>query len=147
MNKRRIVTILLVLCIGFIAGCGSKKNEVTIRGTVKVAGKPVDAGIIQFLPVNKDTFEGGGNITNGTFEATVPYGEMVVKFRGVEYVKKDADGNPLGGEIIKNESGATVNYKDPPSKKLVPDKYWNNSDVRVTVEDAKQPFDFDLDAN
>lgn len=130
----------------FLIGCGSNRKEVAITGTVKVEGKPVDGGTIQFIPVNKDSFEGGGIIKNGTFKATVPYGEMLVKFRGVEYVEKDADGNPLGGKIITDAEGVPVNVVDPPAKRLIPDRYWFNSDVKVTVKTGKEPFDFDLKA-
>ncbi|MCL2623624.1 MAG: hypothetical protein FWD31_08170 [Planctomycetaceae bacterium] len=141
-NTLIVFGILLV----FVAGCTNKKKEVTIQGTVTVEGKTVDGGTIQFIPVSQDGFEGGGLISQGKFTAIVPYGEMLVKFRGIEYEQKDADGNPLGGQIVKDDQGRAVNVIDPPAKRLIPDRYWTNSDVKVTVESAKQKFVFDLKA-
>lgn len=146
LMDKKLISYILVVFLFFFVGCGSKKQEVSITGTVKVNGKPVDGGTIQFVPVNKDTFEGGGLITNGTFKATVPYGEMLVKFRGIEYLEKDADGKPLGGNVVTNEQGGVVSVSNPPSKRIIPDRYWFNSDVHVTVKTGKEPFDFDLDA-
>ncbi|MCL2120098.1 MAG: hypothetical protein FWH27_16900 [Planctomycetaceae bacterium] len=144
MKTKALMLVLLFLV--FATGCsGKKKKEVTIQGTVTVAGKAVDAGLIQFIPVNQDGFEGGGLIRNGKFTATVPYGEMRVRFQGNEYEKKDAEGNPLGGEV-KTDANGMVTVIDPPSRRIIPDRYWKDSDVRVTVENAKQKFDFDLDA-
>ena len=143
--KTKALMCFLVLFI-FVAGCQKKKKEVTIEGTVTVEGKAVDAGLIQFIPVSQDGFEGGGLIQDGKFTATVPYGEMRVRFQGNEYEKKDADGKPLGGQIVTDDEGRPVNVIDPPSKRLIPERYWKDSDVRVTVESAKQKFDFNLDA-
>ena len=139
------IAIVVLLFLAVVAGCQNKKKEVTIEGTVTVAGKAVDAGLIQFIPVKQDGFEGGGLIKNGKFKATVPYGEMKVRFHGSEYEKKDADGNPLGGEV-KTDASGMVTIIDPPTRKLIPQRYWENSDVKITVENAKQKFDFDLDA-
>ena len=130
----------------FAGGCTrSQKKEITIEGTVTVEGKVVDGGMIQFIPVNQSGFEGGGLISNGKFKATVPYGEVRVRFTGTEYLQKDADGNPLGGRTEKDASGM-VTIVDPPAKRIIPERYWTNSDVIVTVESAKQEFNFDLKA-
>lgn len=143
--KTNVYLGLLIFLVVFI-GCTSKKKEVTITGTVTVEGKTVDGGTIQFIPANQGGFEGGGLISKGKFTATVPYGEMLVKFRGIEYEKKDSEGNPLGGREVKDDQGRTVNFIDPPARRLIPDRYWTDSDVKVTVESAKQKFDFDLKA-
>jgi len=138
--------ILFLAFFVLVVGCTSQKKEVTIEGTVTVEGKTVDGGMIQFIPANQGGFEGGGLISKGKFTATVPYGEMLVRFRGVEYEQKDADGNPLGGQIVQDEQGRAVNVIDPPAKRLIPDRYWTNSDVKVTVKSAKDSFNFDLKA-
>ena len=143
-GKTVVLTFLGILLAA--SGCTSQKKEVTIQGTVTVEGKTVDGGTIQFVPVNQDGFEGGGLISKGKFTATVPYGEMLVKFRGVEYEQKDADGNPLGGQILTDDQGRPVNVVDPPARRLIPDRCRIDSDVKVTVKSAKQKFDFDLDA-
>ena len=143
--KKNVPIVFLVLLV-VATGCTSKKKEVTIEGTVTVEGKTVDGGTIQFIPVSQDGFEGGGIIKNGRFKATVPYGEMRVRFRGIEYEQKDAEGNPLGGQVITDDQGRPVNAVDPPARRLIPDRYWTDSDVRVTVEGTKKEYHFDLDA-
>ena len=143
----RIDHLLVFLVVAVVTGCsGNQRKEVTIEGTVTVEGKIVDGGTIQFVPVNQEgSFEGGGMILKGKFTATVPYGEMLVRFRGVEYEQKDADGNPLGGSSGVDASGMAF-VIEPPARRLIPDRYWFDSDVTVTVESAKQQFNFDLKA-
>ncbi|MDR3108909.1 MAG: hypothetical protein LBU65_04365 [Planctomycetaceae bacterium] len=144
MLKYRLLIIFVLTLVFANAGCGNKKKDVTITGTVTVAGKTVDRGMIQFIPVNQNSFEGGGLITNGKFIATVPYGELNVRFRGTEYLQKDAQGNPLGGKSERDEaSGQTVETM-PPVKQIIPDKYWFESDVNVTIKTGKETFDFNL---
>jgi hypothetical protein len=145
MQKKKLLPLFVALVFAVaLTGCAKKRNEITITGTVSVAGKPVDGGMIQFLPVNKDSFEGGGIIDKGKFTATVPFGELYVRFRGNEYLKKDADGNPLGGKDEVDKDGMRT-YTPPPSKQMIPDRYWFNSEVKVTVTTGKEPFDFNLE--
>jgi len=143
MKTNTLIFFLTFLVLA--AGCTRKKNEVTIGGTVTVEGKMVDGGTIQFIPINQDGFEGGGLISKGKFTATVPYGEMLVRFRGIEYEQKDADGNPLGGRTTEDAHGM-VTVIDPPVRRIIPDRYWTASDVSVTVSSAKDTFDFNLKA-
>jgi hypothetical protein len=145
MQKKTLLPLFaaLMLVVALI-GCTKKREEVTIIGTVSVAGKPVDGGMIQFLPVNKNSFEGGGIIEKGKFTATVPYGEFYVRFRGNEYLQKDADGNPLGGKDEVDKDGMRT-YTPPPSKQMIPDRYWFDSDVKVTVKTGNELFDFNLE--
>ncbi|MDR3197135.1 MAG: hypothetical protein LBU34_04630 [Planctomycetaceae bacterium] len=144
MQKKILLFLFLPAILAVVlTGCAEKRQEVTITGTVSVAGKPVDGGMIQFLPADKNSFEGGGIIDKGKFIATVPYGDLYVRFRGNEYLQKDADGNPLGGkdEIVNGMR----TYTPPPSKQIIPDRYWFNSEVKVTVKTGKEPFDFNLE--
>jgi hypothetical protein len=144
MKKILLLFLITTLVIAFI-GCAKKRKEVTITGTVSVDGKLVDGGMIQFIPVNKDSFEGGGLIDKGKFTAIVPYGELNVRFRGNEYLQKDADGNPLGGKNEVDKDGMT-NYIPPPSKQIIPDRYWFDSDVKITIKTGKEPLDFNLES-
>jgi hypothetical protein len=146
MPKKILLLLFITLILAVVlTGCAKKRQEVTITGTVSVAGKPVDGGMIQFLPVDKNSFEGGGIIDKGKFTATVPYGELYVRFRGNEYLQKDADGNPLGGKDEVDKNGMRT-YTPPPSKQMIPDRYWFDSEVKVTVKTGKEPFDFNLES-
>ncbi|MDR1491397.1 MAG: hypothetical protein LBT05_01555 [Planctomycetaceae bacterium] len=145
MKKNAILICSLLLFTILPTGCAKKRTEVTITGTVTVAGKPVDSGMIQFIPVNQDSFEGGGIIANGKFTATVPYGELHVRFRGNEYLKKDAQGNPLGGKDETDKDGMR-SYTPPPTRQMIPDKYWFGNEATTTVITGKEEFNFDLEA-
>ncbi|MDR1959692.1 MAG: hypothetical protein LBQ54_11735 [Planctomycetaceae bacterium] len=145
MKRRALLGVFVLFAAVILSGCAEKRKEVTITGTVSVAGKPVDGGMIQFIPVSQDSFEGGGIIDKGKFTATVPYGELSVRFRGNEYLQKDANGNPLGGKDETGPDGMRT-YTPPPSRQMIPDRYWFNSEVKVTVQTGKEPFDFNLEA-
>jgi hypothetical protein len=145
MQKKTLLTLFVSLMFAAVLiGCAKKRQEITITGTVSVEGKPVDGGIIQFLPTDNNSFEGGGIIDKGKFTAIIPYGDFYVRFRGNEYLKKDADGNPLGekDEVV----GGVRTYTPPPSRQMIPDRYWFNSEVKITVKTGKEPFDFNLES-
>jgi hypothetical protein len=146
MTSKNFIGICLLLAfVCDLTGCTPKRSEVTITGAVSVAGKPVDSGMIQFIPVAQDSFEGGGIIKDGKFTATVPFGELYVRFRGNEYLKKDAQGNPLGGKDEVDKDGMR-SYTPPPSKQMIPDRYWFGNEVTTTVKTGKEEFKFELEA-
>jgi hypothetical protein len=71
-SARRTAVALALLCT---LGCGggSRSNKVTVTGTVTYDGKPVEAGMIQFV-LNEAGIQGGDNATtsiiNGKFSCS-----------------------------------------------------------------------------
>jgi hypothetical protein len=111
-------------------GCFRSTGEVIFKGVVTVDGEPVDMGVIEFEPVNRDTAGGGGVIDKGSYTAKVMPGEKIVRIRANkilrEYTTED------GTHIVDQQQ-------------LVPeDKSWNNSELRETLTKKTKVLNYDL---
>ncbi|MGL6195736.1 MAG: hypothetical protein ACRC2T_13050, partial [Thermoguttaceae bacterium] len=66
-DMRLSIFCLLAISVFCFVGCGSKKKEVQVSGKITYNGTPIDTGVIQFEPTDKNGFEGGGNIEDGKY--------------------------------------------------------------------------------
>ena len=134
------VTVVLYL-IGTMAGCGpAAGGRQEISGTIKLGGKALDNGTIDFTPLAEDgrTRE-GATIIDGKYRIERVHGLAPGKYRVVitagdgrtPAATPDAAPGPTGANIV--------------SKDRVPPEFNANSKVEVEVT-TKGPnvFDFDI---
>lgn len=140
-------TFALLLCLGFLAGCGEDvpTEEVPplqpVSGTVTVDGEPVQGVAITFVPTT-----GTGNGAYGATDASgkydlqyrtgepgIPAGEYMALFTKVV--------QPDGSPIPEGQTAADVNAVD-----MIPDRYrqMDGADRRVTVPQGGTTFDYDI---
>jgi hypothetical protein len=85
LSARRTAIALTLLC-ALGCGGGGRSNKISVTGTVTYDGKPVEAGMIQFV-LNEANIKGGDNATativNGKFScSTVTPGKNSVVVTG-----------------------------------------------------------------
>jgi len=126
-----VLSFVLVIASG---GCGQRDPHVSVSGLVTVNGEPIEEGMIQFVPVDGRTAEGGGRIQDGRFDAKVPPGEKIVRIQGTKVT---------GKRLAEGTSGkkTEVNIKTPVTSQK---EHWDESTLRVTVKQKNDPFDFKL---
>lgn len=125
----------LLIAIGVSYGCSASKKESYVSGKITFNGIPIDTGVIQFIPIAGDNFEGGGRIEAGKYKAIVPFGTSKVNIQGGIYtgeaeVSSDREAPMTGG------GGIPVNP--------IPIHFWNKSEITVDVKKNKEQHDFHL---
>jgi hypothetical protein len=128
---RKIFMCFFCLMISLASACSqSSDGEVRFRGKVTVDGNPVEAGIIEFEAVKRDTSGGGGAIQNGAYTARVMPGEKIVRIKAYKNIREYTDSE--GNLLFEQES-------------LVPEsKSWSNSELRETISNKTKELNFDL---
>jgi hypothetical protein len=111
MRRRCFLSVWVAAPAMILAGCGSgapyvegSQEEATVKGTVKVRGKPLAGGEVHFNPSNSKRQVGGRDApiaTDGTFTVKTLLGQNIVtvtppKTRtkaqyGLEYEEKTVD--------------------------------------------------------
>lgn len=132
---------LFALLATVIVGCGSgDRQRVAVHGKVTVAGRPVEAGSIAFVPV-----EGNTGLTAG---ATIEHGEYCLP----------AQRGPMPGmnrvDIYgTRKTGRKVPYQAIPnllvdeSVDVVPPLYRTHSPLRRDIQSNQGELNFRLEAN
>jgi hypothetical protein len=133
MNVRWQYSLLLLVLAGF-AGCSNGPRRAAVSGSVLVDGKPLERGVINFLPAQGSQGPGAGTgITDGTFELDATHGAIVgpcrVEIRGFRKTgRKIAPmGTPMDEEI-----------------QVVPPEFNDQSTLIREVKDGDNTIDFDL---
>jgi hypothetical protein len=115
------------------AGCDSGPKAATVTGQVKVGGKPVDAGMIAFIPADGQTYQ-ADIAPDGTYRVdNVPLGDAVVLVHRPPH--------PAADKVMKE-----TNAPPPPPPSPIPEKYGDlaKSDLRYTVKAGDNKYDPDL---
>ena len=75
MRARQISGLVALLCA---LGCANDARRAAVSGTVLVDGKPLERGVINFLPVEGTQGPGaGGAITHGKFALDQQQGPII----------------------------------------------------------------------
>lgn len=132
---------LCILAMGLlgIEGC-QKSDRLSIAGNVSLDGRPLEAGIIDFLPSQKTNSPTAGcEIKGGAFSIGSERGVMPGTFR-VEISAL----RPSGGHYIDSITKRPVEKLE----ETVPARYNTNSRLQVTIEaGTNNHFDFPLESN
>src|SRR6478609_5200191 len=95
--------ILLCLAVVSMAGCMGGDGAAEVVGEVSLDGKPIDDGVIHFVPINGQSRTASTFIRSGHFQMRVPLGQHRVEISSVQARParpgQDAD-STTGGEIV-----------------------------------------------
>lgn len=128
--------LLLVLVVAAVVGCSNGPRRAAVGGTVSVGGRPLERGIINFLPVEGSRGPGaGGPITNGEYSLEDAKGAVVgscrVEIRG--FRKTGRKIAPLGTPIDEEIQVVPVEFND-------------KSTLIRDIKDGDNEVNFDLPA-
>ena len=140
-QARRIRFRVMILTAVFAAtGCAAPADSLpreTISGTVKLDGKPLISGLIQFQPTSPgEATAGGAGITDGKYAITRAEGLVPGKYQVIITSVAASTATP----------GAMPGDSPPPTKELIPTKYNTKTNLSAAVtKEGPNTFDFNLD--
>ena len=121
-----------------IGGCGDSLNRAEISGKVTLDDKPVESGIVTFLPKNtKNAVVVGAKITDGKYSLKKKEGPVV----GTYSVKVTAVQKT--GKIVEDQQIAGFTYEE--YAETIPKPYSGmESPLTAEVKPGKNSADFDI---
>jgi len=129
---------LFLLVAGLLAGgCDDAGGLQAVSGTVTLKGKPVEMGMIEFIPVGGISAGGtksGAVIENGRYE--IPKQKGLVPGRYKVTISAPDKHNKIGGDELPGPTSSRT------SKDLIPPEYNLKSKVEVEVKKGPNSFDF-----
>ena len=144
-GKNGALRLAVVLTASATAwGCGSEDQlqRQAISGSVTLAGKPLESGMIQFQPTStNETTAGVGTIALGRYRIAAIEGLVPGKY---QVMITGALGPPAESKAgVRDEA-----LPRAPAKELIPTRYNSNTELRAEVtKDGTNQFDFDLKAD
>jgi hypothetical protein len=118
-----------------LTGCGPE-SRLSIGGTVKVGGKPIEKGGIEFVPLdpNSKGFRVGSELTNGAYSLDATRGPYPGNYRvEIFWLKPTGKKVSSGGEAMVDE------YDN-----VLPPKYNSKSELTAEITSSTDRLDFDL---
>ena len=131
----------LVVSSALICGCGGRAytgdKRFAVSGKVTVDGKPMEHGLIRFMPQG-ESIVSGGPITHGAYAIAEEKGPNAGKYR------VEINWNKPTGRRVKDAYGDEImdEYKEG-----LPTKYHAESELNVDIGPKQATFDFDLKTN
>ena len=124
MMIQQLTRLPLAAALMLAAGCGGTPTTGSITGTVTYDGKPLDGGIISFVPATGNTVAAIIQADGAYSVANVPLGEAIV-------VIASGTSPASQGQALKEGKGKTV----PAPKSPLTEKYGdaNKPQLRFTV--------------
>ncbi len=132
---RRLLTVL-ALALPTMTGCGSE--GLSVKGRVTYDGKPVDRGLITFVPAAKGSLAVDAEIVDGGYEVLSDSALLP----GAYKVWIDAE-RPTGRRYPADEGSSemveeVVNY--------IPEQYNTATTLEVDLQADRSDLDFSLEA-
>jgi hypothetical protein len=124
--------VLSIVVPALLAGCSGGNATGTVRGEVTLDGRPLERGIIRFVPANGQAPTADAGITDGKFTATVPVGEMKVEITAPKVVGKHKMFNTADSPQVDAVT------------ELIPPRYNVRSELKMTVRSGSQEKSFRL---
>jgi hypothetical protein len=103
-----------------------------VTGTVTLDGRPLESGLIRFVPTDGQTATADATISNGQFTATVPVGEKRVSISAPKVVGKR--------KMYETPDSPTTDVVE----ELLPARYNAQSELTITITAGDQPATFAL---
>lgn len=135
-------TTTIRLGLGYLAllvmvfGCGRQDRLVDVRGIITYDGKPVEDGIISFVPEDGLAATAEAVISGGHYAAHMTTGRRRVAINGFKVVGQ----RQLGGEGM---GGPIVNIR----QQVLPERFNTNTSLSCDVTPAVHTYDFSLEGN
>ncbi len=135
-NALGLAVVALTAILG--SSCGKSDGKLAVSGEVTLNGLPLDAGVIEFDPLDEVGTKSGAMIENGRYHIAVQHGLVPGKYR----VRISA-GDPNIMEPASEEEIGAPSDKNRLSKERVPPEYnvGSKQTVEVTAQGPNQ-FDF-----
>lgn len=129
-----VVTVVIVACAGIVACRPSER--VTVTGTVRYDGQPVQRGAIVLVPLDSTSGPDGGTITAGRFSLEGRPGRRRVEVRGTRAMDENRVPRtmPRLGSVPVDEDYIPADFNTA-----------STLEIEVTT-DGPNTFDFDLHA-
>jgi hypothetical protein len=130
--------VTTVIALTAAVGCGDRQNRWEVSGEVRVGGKPVEDGVINFAPLDGQGTGEGAQIVNGKYVIPQDKGLNPGKYRVAIYA-----GNGWSGE--GDASPDSPNAGKKVMRERVPPEYNEKSTViKEVTKDGPNKFDFDI---
>jgi hypothetical protein len=126
------------ITLAFCSGCSDPRQRQEVTGEVRLKGKPIEEGIINFAPLDGQETGDGALIVNGKYRIPKEKGLSPGKYKVSIYA-----GNGLSGE--GNASPDSPNAgKAIPREKIPPSYNEKSKIVKEVVKGGENKFDFDV---
>jgi len=133
MRAIRVRWFVLAAALAAAAGCS--QSRVPVSGTVTFAGKPIDAGGIQFVSLDAAApAKVGSPVADGKYALDPTRGPFPGKYRVEFFWKKKT-----GKKVPNGDGGMTEATVEG-----LPAKYNDHSEVVVEINSSTTTLDFDL---
>lgn len=137
LNTNRMLVLLCSFMI-VLTGCGKQETieRTKVEGMVTLNGKPIQKGVITFIPSGKGA-SAGANIESGAYAIKEENGPSPGDYR----VEIDSS-IPTGKKIMSTDGETEIDE----FKNAIPEKYNRNSELKVTLEQGNNQYAFDLES-
>jgi hypothetical protein len=119
-----------VVLVCLFAGCQRGPEVGTVKGTITLDGRPVEGGIVRFVPADGNSQPADCVITGGAYTVTMPLGEKNVE---IFWAKSKSDA-PID----------TASQGSEQVVQMIPPQYNTQTTLAHTVAKGEQNRDFQL---
>jgi hypothetical protein len=138
MKRSLFFGLLVSGLLGALSGCSDPLNRREITGEIKLKGKPVEDGVINFEPLDGQPTGDGAQIVKGAYRIPRDKGLSPGKYKVRIYA---GDGRSGAGDASPDSPYAGME----PGKERVPPSYNVKSDViREVTKEGSNQFNFDI---
>jgi hypothetical protein len=135
MKPHRILWLVALAAAAWVAGCSSGSPFGDVRGEVTLDGKPLDEGVVRFVPVAGKTPTASALIANGAFSERVPIGSHRVEISSPKLPKGISSSKQMKRGTV--DEGAAL-------EELIPERYNARSELKAEVSAGTNKVHFDL---
>ena len=132
--SRFITSMIALMCVTLLVGCGGDPNLGSVTGTITLNGKPLENAFVTFSPTSA---QGVGSTTYGKTASDGTY-HMIVS--------DNKDGAYIGENLVRVKTGDFKADGSGVIKEVVPAVYNSKSKVVVEVKSGSNTFDFQLES-
>ncbi len=130
--------LLGVIVPGTLSGCAEPQLRQEVSGEIKLDGRLLEDGIINFAPLDGQATGDGAQIVNGKYRIPEDKGLLPGKYKVTIYA---GDGRSGAGDASPDPPRGSLK----PGKERVPPQYNQNSKVIKEVKKGeKNIFDFNI---
>jgi hypothetical protein len=126
------LTLAVAACM---AGCSGGAPYGDVRGEVTLDGKPLEEGVIRFVPIDGKTGTASALINGGNFSEKVPLGSHRVEISSPKL--------PKGITSAKQMKRGTVD-EGAALEEMIPERYNNRSELKAEVKRGTNEVRYDL---
>jgi hypothetical protein len=135
MKPHRTVGLLALAAAAWAAGCSGGLPLGDVRGEVTFDDRPLDEGVVRFVPLDGKTPTASALIEKGKFSERVPVGSHRVEISSPKL--------PKGINSAKEMKRGTVD-EGVALEELIPERYNSRSELKAEVKRGTNVVRFDL---